>query len=70
VRVVGIDDVKYASLLPIPLTTHHQNCADLGEMAMASMLQRVAQPDLPPRDILLQTRLIVRRSCGANRAGD
>lgn len=68
VRVVGIDDVKYASLLPIPLTTHHQNCVELGEIAMASMLQRIAQPDLPPRDILLQTRLIVRRSCGAKSA--
>lgn len=68
VRVVGIDDVKYASMLPIPLTTHHQNCVDLGEMAIASMLQRIARPDMPPRDILLQTRLIVRRSCGANSA--
>ena len=30
VRVVGIDDVKYASLLPVPLTTMHQNCASIG----------------------------------------
>jgi GntR family transcriptional regulator of arabinose operon len=40
-RIVGIDDVKYASLLPVPLTSQHQNCADIGAMAMATMLQRI-----------------------------
>ncbi len=68
VRVVGIDDVKYASLLPVPLTTMHQNCAALGVTAMATMLQRLEHPDLPTRDILLPTRLVVRRSCGARPA--
>jgi DNA-binding LacI/PurR family transcriptional regulator len=65
-RIVGIDDVKYASLLPVPLTTQHQNCADIGAMAMVTMLQRVEKPDLPTRDILLQTHTVVRRSCGTH----
>ena len=65
-RIVGIDDVKYASLLPVPLTTQHQNCADIGAMALATMLQRLEQPDLPTRDILLQTHTVVRKSCGAH----
>jgi GntR family transcriptional regulator of arabinose operon len=67
-RIVGIDDVKYSSLLPVPLTTQHQNCADIGAMAMVTMLQRVEKPDLPTRDILLQTRTVVRRSCGTHRS--
>jgi GntR family transcriptional regulator of arabinose operon len=50
-RIVGIDDVKYSSLLPVPLTTQHQNCADIGARAMVTMLQRVEKPDLPTRDI-------------------
>jgi hypothetical protein len=29
------------------------------------MLERIATPDLPPRDILLDCRLVVRDSCGA-----
>jgi GntR family transcriptional regulator of arabinose operon len=66
IRVVGIDDVKYASLLPVPLTTMHQNCASIGVIAMAAMLERLEHPELPPRDILLSTRLVVRRSCGAH----
>jgi DNA-binding LacI/PurR family transcriptional regulator len=64
--IVGIDDVKYASLLPVPLTTQHQNCADIGAMAMATMLQRLEKPDLPTRDILLQTHTVIRKSCGTH----
>jgi GntR family transcriptional regulator of arabinose operon len=65
IRVVGIDDIKYAHLLPVPLTTMHQNCAAIGVMAMATMLERLRHPELPTRDILLPVRLVVRRSCGA-----
>ncbi len=66
VRIMGIDDVKYASLLPVPLTTMRQNCAAIGVIAMATMLERLRHPDLPTRDITLQTKLIVRRSCGTH----
>jgi GntR family transcriptional regulator of arabinose operon len=66
IRIVGIDDVRYASLLPVPLTTMHQNCAAIGVIAMATMLERLEHPELPTRDILLPTRLVVRRSCGAH----
>ena len=65
VRIVGIDDVKYASLLPVPLTTMHQNCPAIGVIAMATMLERLEHPDLPTRDILVPTKLVIRRSCGA-----
>ncbi len=64
-RMVGIDDVRYANLLPVPLTTHHQNCADIGNIALMTMLERIARPTLPTRDILLQTSLVVRKSCGS-----
>jgi DNA-binding LacI/PurR family transcriptional regulator len=37
----------------------------MGAAAVAAMLERVAQPDTPARDILLDFRLIVRQSCGA-----
>ena len=68
IRIVGIDDVKYASLLPVPLTTMHQNCQAIGVVAMATMLERLEHPELPTRDILLPTGLIVRRSCGTRRS--
>jgi DNA-binding LacI/PurR family transcriptional regulator len=65
VRMVGIDDVKYASLLSVPLTTIHQPCADMGAVAITAMLERLRNPKLPPRDILLNFQLVVRDSCGS-----
>jgi GntR family transcriptional regulator, arabinose operon transcriptional repressor len=63
-RLVGIDDMEYAGLLPVPLTTLRQPTREIGAAAFAAMLDRVERPEGPARDILLQTELIVRRSCG------
>ena len=64
VRLAGIDDAGYAALLPVPLTTIHQPCREIGEAAMAAMTARLQKPDLLPRDILLACRLVIRKSCG------
>lgn len=65
VRLVGIDDVGYAKLLPVPLTTLRQPTAAIGDAAIGVMLDRVTRPDRPPRDTRLHGRLVVRASCGA-----
>jgi GntR family transcriptional regulator of arabinose operon len=65
IRMVGINDVKYASFLPVPLTTLHQPCQLIGGEAMSVMLDRVRRPDAPARDVLLGCDLVVRQSCGA-----
>ncbi|MES2923051.1 MAG: GntR family transcriptional regulator [Verrucomicrobiota bacterium] len=65
IRVVGIDDIGYASLLPVPLTTMHQPCREIGMAAMAAMLERISRPDMPVRDVLLECPLVIRDSCGA-----
>ena len=65
VRLVGIDDVEYASLLPVPLTTLRQPTRQIGDAALMAMLERVARKTLPARDILLDAELVVRESCGA-----
>jgi len=71
VRLAGVDDAELASLLPVPLTTLRQPSRQIGDAALAAMLDRVARPDLPMRDILLHCELVVRDSCGANRrSGD
>jgi DNA-binding LacI/PurR family transcriptional regulator len=66
VRLVGIDDAQLASLVPVPLTTLRQPSRQIGDAALAAMLERVARRDLPTRDILLHCELVVRESCGAN----
>ncbi|MEP6672779.1 MAG: GntR family transcriptional regulator, partial [Chthoniobacter sp.] len=65
VRVVGFDDVKYATLLGVTLTTIHQPCRDIAVTAFRAMLERIAEPTLPARSMLLSARLVVRESCGA-----
>jgi DNA-binding LacI/PurR family transcriptional regulator len=65
VRLVGIDDVEYASLLPVPLTTLRQPTRAIGDAALSAMLERVSRRSLPARDILLACELVVRESCGA-----
>ena len=65
VRLVGVDDVDYAAWLPVPLTTMRQPVQQIGEAAMAAMLERRAHPTRPARDIFVQCTLVVRQSCGA-----
>jgi GntR family transcriptional regulator of arabinose operon len=67
VRMVGIDDVKYASLLSVPLTTIRQPCSSIGAVAISAMLDRLRDPRLPARDILLNFELVVRDSCGTRK---
>jgi len=68
VRLVAFDDVKYASLVSVPLTTIHQPCAELGAAAIQAMIQRIERPDTPARDILVDFSLVVRESCGTKNA--
>lgn len=64
VRVAGFDDVRYATLLAVPLTTMRQPCRDLGAAAVETMLARLAHPRQPPRQVLLNAPLVVRASTG------
>ena len=62
VRIVGFDDVKYATLLGVTLTTIHQPCREIAVTAFRAMLERIAEPTLPARSMLLSPRLVVRES--------
>jgi len=66
VRIAGFDDVRYAELLPVALTTMHQPCLQIGEAAIATMLDRIGNPHLAARSVLLNGRLVARKSCGMN----
>ena len=66
VRLVGIDDLEFAKLLPVPLTTLRQPARRIGDVAFDLMLGRIARPELPVRHVHLPCELIVRESCGIN----
>lgn len=60
--VAGFDDVKYAPLLSIPLTTYHQPCIDIGNAAIDAIIHRLENPESAPHRITLQGKLITRAS--------
>jgi DNA-binding LacI/PurR family transcriptional regulator len=62
VLITGIDDVPYAQFLPVPLTTYRQDCAGIGAAAMTVMLDRIAEPAMPARDVRITGELIIRQS--------
>jgi LacI family transcriptional regulator len=65
IRLAGFDDAKYATLLSVSLTTMHQPCRDIANMAFRTLLERIADPTLPARNLLLTPQLVIRESCGA-----
>jgi DNA-binding LacI/PurR family transcriptional regulator len=68
IRMAGIDDVRYAKFLPTALTTLRQNTAEIGAVAMSTMLDRISDPQHPVRDVLVRCELIVRASSGVSGA--
>ena len=67
IAIAGFDDVKYAKLLGVPLTTVAQPCQEIGVAAVNTMLSRISDPELPPRTVLLEPSLVIRESCGQDR---
>lgn len=65
IRVVGFDDVKFASLISPTLTTIHQPCREIAHTAFHAMMERIKDVTLPARMQLLAPRLVIRDSCGA-----
>ena len=64
IRVTGVDDLKYAGLLTVSLTTIRQPCRAMGEAAAHALFERADHPAMPGRDILLDFQLVPRNSSG------
>jgi LacI family transcriptional regulator len=62
--VVGFGDTPSAVLLRPPLTVVAQPAREIGAAGARLLLERLQDPDRPRRSIVLDTRLIVRESCG------
>ncbi|HUX14515.1 MAG TPA: GntR family transcriptional regulator [Spirochaetia bacterium] len=62
VRIAGFDDVKYARLARVPLTTMSQPYRALGDLAVQTIIARIAQPALPPRTVTAEATLCARES--------
>ena len=62
VQVAGFDDVNYATISAPALTTAHQPCNELADLAFGMLMSRIDSPDAPPRETFLSAPLVVRES--------
>lgn len=67
VRMIGIDDVKIASMAMVPLTSIHQPCRAIGSAAVNTMVRRIENRKMCAHDIQVDVNLVVRESCGASK---
>lgn len=65
VSVVGFDDVSLASFTHPPLTTIAQPKYEMGVLATEMLIQRILSSEIPLRNELLDTKLVIRKSTGA-----
>ncbi|SDS93285.1 LacI family DNA-binding transcriptional regulator [Microlunatus soli] len=62
--LIGFDDAPWMSMVSPPVSTVTQNPYALGEAAVRQLLERIAEPDAPRRQIVLGTELLGRGSTG------
>ncbi len=66
VALVGFDDIPTASYVTPSLTTVHAPTQELGEQAMDHLLAGLQDDELSPSHQTLETRLVIRESCGCS----
>src|SRR5581483_11816625 len=66
IALVCFDDFTWASVMRPHLTVVEQPTYEIGEQSAYLLFERLQNRKRAPREIRLQTRLIVRESCGAS----
>jgi DNA-binding LacI/PurR family transcriptional regulator len=68
VAVMGFGDQAVASQLHVPLTTLRQDMVMMGRKCVEMIIDRIEQPSMEVRQMVLPVPLVLRESCGAARA--
>ena len=67
ISVVGFDDIPQVSAAYPKLTTVKQPLKEMGRVAVNMLLEKLENPGLAPRQVILETQLIIRDSCQSPR---
>ena len=66
ISVIGNDDISYASVCPVPLTTVRAPQHEIGMKAAEILIRHIESPSLlPPERVILETELVLRGSSKA-----
>ena len=63
ISIVGFDDMYWSMSLNPPLTAVRQSGYDIGNKAAELLVKKIAHPDRSTSSVVMDTELIVRRSC-------
>ncbi len=66
IAFVTIDDTPWTTLVDPPITVIRQPTREIGKTAIELLLERIQDISRPTRQVVLQSNLIVRGSCGAH----
>ena len=64
ISIIGFDNVDFSCYMEVPLTTMAQPVQEIGETAVAVLLERMLKPESQAQEIRLKTQIITRNSCG------
>lgn len=70
IALVGMDDLPVAQFTDPPLTTVHLPAAELAHHAAEMLLQLMREHKPERKQVILDTHMVVRESCGAKLAGN
>lgn len=63
ISIIGNDDIYYAQLYPVPLTTIRAPQLEIGKKAAEILIRNIESPSiLPTEHVVLETELVIRRS--------
>ncbi len=65
IAIVGFDDMYWSASLNPPLTAVRQDGYEIGRRATDLLIERILEPNRPKVKVTLDTKLIVRKSCGS-----
>ena len=62
--LIGHEDIEEVSLVDPPISVTRFSYGEMGRRAAAALLERMSNPDAPPKRVVLEAELVVRGTCG------
>lgn len=63
ISIIGFDDMYWSKSLNPPLTAVKQSGIEIGKRATELLLERIKDPDRPMVSLIINTELMIRKSC-------
>lgn len=70
IALIGFNDIEFAAMKGIELTTIGQKKYDMGALAVKTLVEKIERRKAgPPEEIILEPELIIRKTCGFHLTG-